>query len=130
MGFEKFFGWAFGTGKEILKVNNGEKLLKRLIFDIRAEETPGRFLEKLSERITEYRTNTNIQAKVDIDQELFGIEFKKEGDKWIRKEKSCFKWHGDSFYYMKSAVLSGFLDALAFFSRKQKVEEKRGEENE
>jgi len=125
MGFEKFFGWAFGTGKEILKVNNGEKLLKRLIFDIRAEETPGRFLEKLSERITEYRTNTNINANVRMNSELFGVEFKKEGDKWMRKEKSCFKWHGDSFYYMKSAVLAGFLNALAFSSRKE-----GGEENE
>ena len=94
--FEEFFGWAFGTGKEILKVNNGEKLLKRLIFDLRAEETPGRFLEKLSERITEYRTNTNIQAKVYIHPEIMKRE-----------------WHADKFYYLKSAILTGFLNALS-----------------
>ncbi|OQX86869.1 MAG: hypothetical protein B6D55_04955 [Candidatus Omnitrophica bacterium 4484_70.2] len=96
MGYEKFFGWAFATGKEILKANNGEKLLKRLIFDIRAEETPGRFLEKLSERITEYKTNTNIRADVEIYPEI------------MQKE-----WHADKFYYLKSAILTGFLNALS-----------------
>ena len=93
---EKFFKWAFSTGRKILDCDNGEKLLKKLIFEIRSEETPGRFLEKLSERITEYKTNTNIQAKVDILPGLFE-----------------FKWHGDSFYYMKSAILAGFLNALS-----------------
>ncbi|RLG16584.1 hypothetical protein DRN69_00545 [Candidatus Pacearchaeota archaeon] len=98
MGFEKFFGWAFGTGKEILKANNGEKLLKRLIFDIRSEETPGRFLEKLSERITEYRTNINIQANISMNPEIMNKE-----------------WHADKFYYLKSAVLTGFLNALSSY---------------
>lgn len=96
MGFENFFNWAFRTGKEILKVSNGDKLLKRLIFDVRAEETPGRFLEKLSERITEYKTNTNIKADVNIHPEIMNKN-----------------WHGDKFYYLKSAILSGFLNALS-----------------
>ena len=100
--FEKFFSWAFSTGKKIVeneKYNRekGKDLLRRLIFDVRAEETPGRFLEKLCERLTEYRTNTNIQAKVDIHPDI------------LKKEK----WHGDEFYYLKSAILAGFLNALA-----------------
>ena len=102
--FDKIFDWAFATGKEILKVSNGDKLLKRLIFDIRAEETPGRFLEKLSERITEYKTNTNIQANVSIHPKIMSKD-----------------WHADKFYYLKSAILSGFLNALS---------PERGEENE
>jgi hypothetical protein len=99
--FEDFFKWAFHTGKEI--VNNqrydkekGKDLLRRLIFDIRAEETPGRFLEKLSERITEYKTNTNIQADVSMKPEI------------MKKEL-----YGDRFYYLKAAILTGFLNALS-----------------
>jgi hypothetical protein len=117
--FERFFNWAFKTGVQLLEVDKEGKLLKRLIYDIRAEETPGRFLEKLSERITEYRTNRNINAKVEMDWGLF----KKEGDEGTKTE---IKWHGDNFYYMKSAVLSGFLEALAYSSKK----ENKGEKNE
>ncbi|MEM3571136.1 MAG: hypothetical protein QW589_04320 [Candidatus Bathyarchaeia archaeon] len=98
---ERFFEWAFRIGKEI--INNqrydkekGKDLLKRLIFDIRAEETPGRFLEKLSGRITEYKTNTNIQANVYMHPEIMKREF-----------------YGDRFYYLKSAILTGFLNALS-----------------
>lgn len=96
MVYEQIFKWAFGVGKEILNNEKGEDLLKRLIFDIRAEETPGRFLEKLSERLTEYKTNINIEANVNLHPDLM----------WK-------KWHGDSFYYMKSAILTGFLNALS-----------------
>ena len=108
--FENIFKWAYVTGKNIIvnpryEKSKGEDLLKRLIFDIRAEETPGRFLEKLSGRLTEYRTNTNIQADVNIHNEIMSR-----------------KWHGDSFYYLKSAILSGFLNALS--------SSKKGDENE
>jgi len=101
MKYEEFFKWAYSIGKTILNnekydKEKGEKLLKRLIFDIRAEETPGRFLEKLSERVVEYKTNANIQADISLHPELM---YK--------------KWHADSFYYMKSAVLTGFLNALS-----------------
>jgi len=99
--YKKFFDWAFATGKNI--INNekydkekGRDLLKRLIFDIRAEETPGRFLEKLSERLTEYKINTNIQADVGLHPEIMSKI-----------------WHADKFYYLKAAILAGFLNALS-----------------
>lgn len=97
---EECFKWAFGTGKEILGIDagieKGKDLLERLIYHIRAEETPGRFLERLSERLTEYRTNKGVRANVNI---LPNIMMMKE---------MC----GDRFYYMKAAILAGFLNAL------------------
>ncbi|MEM3396876.1 MAG: hypothetical protein QW620_07415 [Thermoplasmata archaeon] len=114
MAYEQIFGWAYSIGANI--VNNekmydrdtGRDLLRRLIFDLRAEETPGRFLEKLSKRLMEYKTNTNIQANV-----------------WIHPEIMRTEWHADSFYYMKAAVLTGLLNAL---SSSGKELEKGGEE--
>lgn len=110
MGYDEFFRWAFRIGKIILENDRydrkrGEDLLKKLIFDIRAEETPGRFLEKLSESLIEYKMNTNIQADVDLNSNLM-----------LRK------WHADSFHYMKSAVITGLFNALSSVER--------GEENE
>ena len=100
MPYEQIFKWAFGVGKNIINNERYDKekgvdLLKKLIFAVRAEETPGRFLEKLSELLTEYRTNTSISADVNMHPELFSRE-----------------WHADSFYYMKSAILTGLLNAL------------------
>jgi len=95
------FDWAFATGCRILKIpsgkERGKELLERLIFHIRAEETPGRFLERLSERLTEYRTNRGIQANVSLLPQLLKIR----------------EIYGDKFYYVKAAILAGFLNALA-----------------
>lgn len=98
--FKTAYNWAFDTGKNIIKKSKcGEDkstdYLKRLIFDVRAEETPGRFLDKLSKRLVEYKTNNNIQAPVNLRPEIF--------------ER---KWSGDSFHYLKSAILTGLLNAL------------------
>lgn len=100
--FKKIFDWAFAVGTDIVSKSKcgrdkGKDYLKRLIFDIRAEETPGRFLDKLSQRLGEYKTNTNIQAPVSLLPEIF---------------QSRDRWSGDSFYYLKSAILSGLLNAL------------------
>jgi hypothetical protein len=99
--FEKFFRWSFSIGKSIIKAKCGEEkgkdLLRRLIFDIRGEDTPGRFLERLSKRLVEYRTNTNIQANVEILPEI------------MEKEE----WHADKFFYLKASILAGLLNALA-----------------
>lgn len=103
---QKFFEWAFSTGKNILGIragpDKGKDLLERLIYHIRAEETPGRFFERLSERLTEYRTNKGIQAEVSL---LHGV---------MEEE-----WHGDKFYYVKAAILSGFLNALSAREREK-----------
>lgn len=101
--YEDVYNWAYAIGSTILEESEkGEDLLKKLIFDIRGEDLPGRFLEKLSSRLTEYKTNRNI----NIDVSMYGKLFER-------------RWHGDSFRYMKSAVLSGFLNSLASFGRKK-----------
>ena len=92
--YETIFKWAYRIGMTIKE--RDEKLLRRLIFAIRGEETPGRFLDKLSEVLSEYKTNVNLQIDVDLNPVLFSR-----------------KWHGDSFHYMRSAVLTGLLNSLA-----------------
>lgn len=95
--YDQIYNWAYAVGRTILKNSDkGEDLLRRLIFDVRGEDLPGRFLEKLSNRLTEYKTNKNIA----IDVSMYGKLFER-------------KWHGDSFRYMKSTVLSGLLNSLA-----------------
>ncbi|MEM3382016.1 MAG: hypothetical protein QXQ11_07675 [Candidatus Bathyarchaeia archaeon] len=99
--YDKFFDWAFEIGMTIRcegkkePSKRGEDLLRRLIFSIRAEQTPGRFLEKLSETITEYKTNRNIGLDVEMHPEFFNQS-----------------WSADRFYYLKSSIISGFLNAL------------------
>jgi hypothetical protein len=102
--YNEIYNWAYAIGREILKnKEKGEDLLRRLIFDVRGEDLPGRFLEKLSNRLTEYKTNRNIA----IDVSMYGKLFER-------------KWRGDTFRYMKSAILSGLLNALGSFNLKHK----------
>jgi len=99
--YDKFFNWAFKIGMDIRCEGNkkptekGEDLLRRLIFSIRAEGTPGRFLDKLSGTITEYKTNRNIGLNIGLHPELYSQT-----------------WAADRFYYLKSSILTGFLNAL------------------
>jgi len=92
--YDRYYSWAFAIGMRIKEKD--EELLRKLIFEIRAEETPGRFLEKLSSTITEYRTNKNINLDISIDGSIF--------------EQT---WFADRFYYLKSSILSGLLGALS-----------------
>ncbi len=98
--FGKIEEWSYRIGERIKEKD--EKLLKALIFDIRGEETPGRFLNKLVSKLVEYKTNRNIGVDVEILPEL-------------TKER----WQGDKFYYMKAAILSGFLNVLTSPSREK-----------
>ncbi|MCL6579937.1 MAG: hypothetical protein K6T73_11285 [Candidatus Bathyarchaeota archaeon] len=104
--YEEIYNWACAVGRTILKGSDkGDDLLRRLIFDVRGEDLPGRFLEKLSGRLTEYKTNRNIAIDVSMYGKLFEV-----------------RWHGDSFRYVKSAVLSGFLNSLASAGNRKKGE--------
>jgi hypothetical protein len=96
--YERLFNWALSVGRTIMSSENvrGDELLRRLIFSVRAEETPGRFLEKLSTVLTEYKTNKNIDLNVTVHPEIYSTE-----------------WFADNFHYMKASVLSGFLNAFA-----------------
>lgn len=102
-----FFNWAFAIGRDIIEKSEcgreiGKDCVKKLIFDIRAEETPGRFLNKLCQRLGEYKTNANIKAPVSLLPEIFQVRN---------------KWCGDSFYCLKSAILAGLLNALSSSER-------------
>ena len=102
--FEKIYDWAFAIGSRIIEQRaeegDGEDLVRRLIFDVRGEETPGRFLQKLSSKLAEYRTNVGLNLDVSMHEGIF--------------EK---RWCGDSFYYLKSAILGGLTNSL---TRKRK----------
>lgn len=72
--YDIFFSWAFEIGmtiKEKAPSDKGEDLLRKLIFNIRAEETPGRFLDKLSETITEYKSNRNINLDLWLHPKIY-----------------------------------------------------------
>ena len=105
--YSKIYSWAFATAKKILNSRmdqgDGEDLVKRLIYDIRGEETPGRFLDKLSSTLAEYRTNRAFNLDVSPHSELFKVRELK----------------GDAFYYVKAAVLSGLASALAQSGREE-----------
>ena len=94
--FDTLFSWAFKIGKELTKID--EELVRRLIFEIRGEETPGRFLGKLSNKISEYKMSKNIRAEVDLHPLLFQQT-----------------WYADKFHYMKAAVISGLNNAIGSF---------------
>lgn len=97
--FEEIYKWAFAIGSRIInqrrEEGDGKDLVKRLVFDIRGEETPGRFLDKLSSKLSEYRTNVGLNIDVGMHSTIF--------------EK---RWSGDSFHYLKSAILSGLANSL------------------
>jgi len=98
--YDDHYNWSYNIGKKILESSKGDKdLLKRLIFNIRAEETPGRFLDKLSETLGEYSTNRNIGINLAINQDIYA-------------NKQA--WFADRFYYLKSAILAGLLNALSY----------------
>jgi len=109
--FEKYFKWSFLTGMGILDArcgrDRGKELVRKLLFEIRGEDTPGRFLEKLVEKLSEYKTNTNIQAPIAILPEI------------MEKEE----WHADKFYYLKASILAGLLNALVLADENRKVDE-------
>jgi len=98
--YDDLYNWAFAVGRRIC--DEDENLLRSLIFSVRGEETPGRFLDKLSETIAEYRTNRAINLDVSLHSSIFAQN-----------------WFADKFYYLKASILSGFLNALATARRPQ-----------
>lgn len=100
-----FYEWSKKIGEKIRNREDGEKLLKELIYDIRGEETPGRFFNKLTNKLMEYKTNKNIAI-----------------DTFLPDEIMMNTWYGDRFYYLKAAILAGLLNSMAF---EEKVEENK-----
>ncbi|MBS7633626.1 hypothetical protein KEJ15_08470 [Candidatus Bathyarchaeota archaeon] len=97
--YERFYDWANDIGAKIVNSTgeHGTELIKKIIFDIRGEQLPGKFLEKLMTRLAEYRTDRDLNlADIEIDPEIFGKTL----------------W-GNSFHYTKSAIIAGLLNAIA-----------------
>lgn len=88
---EKVFVWAFKLGKKLKEkdIRYGELL----IFDLRSEQTPGRFFHKLALRIADFNNRLNLSIKFDLD---------------VIKQKS----KGDNFYYVKAAILIGLINSI------------------
>ena len=97
--YERFYDWANDIGMKIVYSTgeSGTDLIKKIIFDIRGEQLPGKFLEKLMTRLAEYRTDRDLNlVDIEIDPEIFGETL----------------W-GNSFHYTKSAIIAGLLNAIA-----------------
>jgi len=91
----RLYGWAYKIGLEVKKMDRGEDLLKRLLYDIRGESLPGRFREVLIENL------------------MYLFDTKELGYKKIPKSLLEKGVYGDKFHYIKAAILMGFMDALA-----------------
>lgn len=95
---DKVYSWAYATASTILekRKEDGTELIRRLVFAIRGEETPGRFLDKLATTLIEYRTNRAYELPVSIPKFL-----------------TTTSLIGDIFHYVRAAILAGLLDAMA-----------------
>jgi len=96
------YRWAYAVSKSILESlgeQEGISRIRMIYYTIRGEETPGRFLEKLSKEIGEAYFSTDTY--VSITPELFQY------------------LHGDMFYLAKAAVIMGMLNALSRGSEAQ-----------
>jgi hypothetical protein len=97
--YDRFYDWANELGMKIVNSSGerGTDLIKKIIFDIRGEQLPGKFLEKLTTRLAEYRTDRDLGLDdIAIDPEIFSERL----------------W-GNSFHYTKSAIIAGLLNAIA-----------------
>jgi hypothetical protein len=99
--YDVIYRWAYVTGRKVIEErkkvgqDDGEDLVRRLIFDIRGEDLPGRFLDKLSSRLAEYKTNVGLDLDVSPHRRIY------ERKLW-----------GNHFFYVKSAVISGLTNSL------------------
>jgi len=99
--YVKAFNWAYRVGSLIMESRGreeGEKILKRLLYDLRGEDLPGRFRDVLMQDLFYLKTAKEVAGLEGIGVPRFILE---EG------------LYGDRFYYMKSAIIAGFMNALA-----------------
>lgn len=92
INLEQLFKWAYKVGVSLKKEDS--KYVEALIFDLRAEKTPGRFFEKLAIRIADF--NKRLGTEITVYSDL------------LKKEM-----RGDYFYYLKFAILAGLLNSLS-----------------
>jgi hypothetical protein len=97
------YGWAFATGKEIIKQLEsiyGEKAGKKMesyLLTLRSELIPERFKRALIDLLIEYTPNIGIPEEIKIER----------------------RWSIDEYYRYSTAILAGLLDALNAWKREQ-----------
>lgn len=93
MDLKAWNAWAFHIKSNIKNSSGDEKraLVEKLMYDIRGEQTPGRFFEKLTIRIVDYNKRFNANISIPKVEEVWG----------------------DKFYYVKSAVLAGLINSVS-----------------
>ena len=94
----RLYRWAYKVGRELLEARDGEKLLTRLIYDLRGEDLPGKFRDTLVKTLHYFSTARGVEALKEIEIPDYILTFGEYGDK---------------FYYMKSAILIGLMNALS-----------------
>lgn len=94
--YDKIYRWAFDLGKRLKMEDEG--LLKRLIYDLRGEDTPGAFLNVLSLRLSQFALDPSLERIKGV------LSIPSE----VRKEELE---PGDKFYYLRYAIISGLTDA-------------------
>ena len=90
------YDWAYAISRTILEKlgrSEGVDKIRMIYYAIRGEETPGRFLEKLSKEVGEacFSADTSLSVTPKLLQHI----------------------HGDMFYLAKAAVIMGLLNALS-----------------
>ncbi|GEM_PF-1237993 len=94
LDIKEIYKWSrFKVGEILAKKD--KKFVEILIFDLRSEDTPGRFLNKLAVRLADFNKRLGVNL---IIPNLFYRENKIKGDQ---------------FYYIKSAILTGLVNALS-----------------
>lgn len=88
------FGFFYKLGKRILEVTGEVSLVEKLLFDLKAEQTPGRFFNKLSTRIADYNKKYP-DLSFSIPAGIIQSNVK-----------------GDKFFYLKSAIITGLLNSI------------------
>jgi len=94
------YEWACEISSKILDrlgKEEGIDRIKTIYYAIRGEETPGRFLEKLSKEVGEVFFSEGISSSKG---QLVAYEL-------------LHHVHGDMFYLAKAAVIMGLLNALS-----------------
>jgi hypothetical protein len=94
--YRDVYDWSKDIGDKLIKAG-GDDLVRRVVFDIRGEQLPGKFLDKLMTRLAEYKTDTDLNlTDLEINPEVF------RGILW-----------GNSFHYLKSAIMAGLVNSMA-----------------
>ncbi|MGC9079467.1 MAG: hypothetical protein ACP5G1_01880 [Nanopusillaceae archaeon] len=120
MNVDAIYNWALYIGINIINASkeNGREYIEEIIKEIRKEEMPGRFFSSLSSAIYEVvekikKETGKIDFNLSINNKLFSEEYK-----------------GDSFYMVKSAILSGLINSLSIDKSRENDDDRKEGQNQ